>query len=1426
MDPRINFEMLKDDGSNFVSWKYRMAAVLKSNQLYKYVEHKDKSEIADWKDDKDARALASLSCNISNSLVRKYKKVKEAKELWDGLKKDFEKVSPAVLYGKQRQLMQSKLEEGGDVEKFIDQIGELAEEIEDACSDEKISDRQRCNIVMMGLPDSFTNFVESLQHVEDLKFLDLRARLVDEQKRRQQKKQFAEQDNKDSALLFGGRGGSRGRGGFFRGSFRGGRGGGRGGDSYRFEGKCHACGKEGHKASRCPDRLSTTKCHWCGKDGHRQYSCPEKNSEVRRFVEQRKSEKSGSKPQSILLMGNRDHGMSTSRNKRTVWVTDSGASRHASSDISLFDAETLFYYDSPRKIHIAKKDNYIRAVGQGDVRLLYEGERVTLKDVYLIAAEDECPNIFSIKSADLNGARVVYGGRRVVIEAKSGRQFAGKCTDNFSGLYELEFESDDSTEPHHPTDTVFLTDARGIDKVVLWHCRLGHQGKSIVDAVMERKKEYEIAETERGGDDFCVPCVSAKAKKQPISHSTTHTAKTEEMQKFDLVHMDTIGPMDVASYGGYKYAVIIVDSATSYRWARFAKLKSDIADEVQSYLSEMKTQFEKTVKKIKWDRGTEFNTGVLLGYMKKEGILAAPVPPATPALNGRAERSNGVVLEVARSMMQAAGDVPKAVWAEAIQTAIHTINRTPRSRSSMSPYEMLYGTVPSLKYIRAFGSTAYVREKDDKIKKLNARARKCVLLGYEEIGYRLGELDARGQLTGKITISRDVIFDERSVVRKSDEVTVAAAAAVTQPTSDESDVHPSTVQASEEEDEEVHVDVASEVKEVQLLQPVHEHEAEAEVAAVEDAKDELVEEPQNVVVNTKGPMVARTQGFLFGRTTIKNVGSFMDVKKVRWVDEKEAQDVVASSESEEADSEEFVMTANVSVADGLDEKISFAEASQRSEWREAMRAELESLNERKTWVLVDESDVPGDRKVLPCKWVYKIKKKADGSIDRYKARVVAMGNFQVPGQDYSETHAPVAHPMTKKMFFALAAGHDLRLSQYDVKTAYLYADLKEEIYMRPPAGLSAGEGKVCVLKKSIYGLKQAAHEWNELLTNQVKETGMEQSLQDPCLFQVPAQKEQGPAMLVTHVDDICVAAEDEAGMRVGEVLKQKFEVSHEADPSLYVGIKVEQSPEEIKLSQENFLTECLKRFGWEGMKPISTPEATIALQPREEKEEKVEVHLYQQAVGCLNYLACGTRPDIAHATQAVAKYMKDPGVSHMKAVKRIFRYLAGTKTMGLHYKKGGDNVLVAYADADFAGDMPSRKSTSGIVLMMNGGAILSKSKLQDIVALSTAEAELIALTECAREVMAARYMLDGLGCSQAPTRIYDDNTGAIANANRGDYRGRMRQLDVSHKWVHQWVKEGVLKVEYIPSEEQLADLFTKALGVAQFSKLRKAIGVY
>ena len=501
---------------------------------------------------------------------------------------------------------------------------------------------------------------------------------------------------------------------------------------------------------------------------------------------------------------------------------------------------------------------------------------------------------------------------------------------------------------------------------------------------------------------------------------------------------------------------------------------------------------------------------------------------------------------------------------------------------------------------------------------------------------------------------------------------------------------------------------------------------------------------------------------------------------------------------------------------------------EKEEWRSAMETEMDSIYSNEVWDLVE---LPPHRKAIGSKWVFKKKTQVDGSVERYKARLVAQGFSQKPGLDYDETFCPVIRFESFRTIVAIAVQKGLKLHQLDITTAFLNGQLKEEIFMKQPEGfvVKGKEHLVCRLKQSLYGLKQSPRCWNSTLDTQLKNMGYVQSNNDPCIYM---SSDGEHSVIGVYVDDFVIAAKDQKKInQVKTALSQKFDVKDLGELHDFLGVKVVQDHEKgtVWIGQSSFTESILLKYGMSEAKKVQTPVSiNDKLLKATEECEVVDQALFQSAVGSLLYLAMRTRPDIAFAVNNVARFSSKPTKQHWIAVKRIFRYLRGTTNLGLLYsKEAGTSALVGYSDADWGNDCNDSKSVTGYLFQIGGTAVTWKSQKQSCVALSTAEAEYMALSSAAQEAVWMRELNSDLGNQQSqPILIFEDNQSAIAMAKNPQFHKRSKHINIKYHYVREQVGKGTIVVKYCPTEDMLADLLTKGIGPTKLERLKKMCGMH
>ena len=407
-----------------------------------------------------------------------------------------------------------------------------------------------------------------------------------------------------------------------------------------------------------------------------------------------------------------------------------------------------------------------------------------------------------------------------------------------------------------------------------------------------------------------------------------------------------------------------------------------------------------------------------------------------------------------------------------------------------------------------------------------------------------------------------------------------------------------------------------------------------------------------------------------------------------------------------------------------------------------MQEELNQFTRNEVWDLVPR---PSDRPVIGTKWVYRNKLDETGLVTRNKARLVAKWYNQEEGIDFDETFAPVARLEAIRMLLAFAAYKDFKLYQMDVKSAFLNGFIKEEVYVEQPPGFEHEElpNHVFKLNKALYGLKQAPRAWYERLSSFLINKGFSRGKIDTTLF---IKNHNSNTLIVQiYVDDIVFGATNMQLVNdFVECMKSEFEMSMMGELNYFLGLQVKQTDQGTFINQSKYTKELLTRFKLENCKTRPTPMSTTLKLDKDEKGKDVCEKLYRGMIGSLLYLTA-SRPDIMFSVCLCARFQSCPKESHLSAVKRIFKYLAGTIEIGLWYPKFTTFDLVGYSDADFAGCKVDRKSTSGTCHFLGNSLISWHSKKQNSVALSTAEAEYVAAGSCCAQVLWMKQTLQDYG---------------------------------------------------------------------------------
>ncbi|KAH9687012.1 hypothetical protein KPL70_014605 [Citrus sinensis] len=469
----------------------------------------------------------------------------------------------------------------------------------------------------------------------------------------------------------------------------------------------------------------------------------------------------------------------------------------------------------------------------------------------------------------------------------------------------------------------------------------------------------------------------------------------------------------------------------------------------------------------------------------------------------------------------------------------------------------------------------------------------------------------------------------------------------------------------------------------------------------------------------------------------------------------------------------------------VDEPKSYAEAiqsSNKSEWQEAMNDEIASLKKNHTRILIEK---PGNRRTMGCKWVFRVKEGLTASEPkRYKARLVAKGYTQREGVDFKEVFSPVGYVDSEK------------------------------------------PNHVCLLKRSLYGLKQSPRQWYLRFDEFILSHGYLRCSFD-CSVYYKLISTNLYIYLLLYVDDMLVAYKSREEIEaLKNLLSSEFEMKDLGSAKKILGmeIKRDRSKGIMFLSQKKYLRRVLETFGMTSCKPVMTPIAThfklSSLQCSKTEEEKLEMAKipYANVVGCMMYAMVLTRPDISYALSVVSRYMVSPGKEHWRVVKWVLRYLSGTLDHGLVYGKSRikSKGISGFVDSDFAGDLDRRRSLAGYLYMLDGCLINWKASLQHVVALSTTEAEYTAAAEAVKEALWLKGLISELGMSQKTVDVFCDSSSAIYLSKNPAHHENTKHIDIKLHFIRNVVSMGVVRMVKIHTDRNPADMLTKVVTTAKF----------
>ena len=1268
--------------SNYFTWKVRMRDFL----IIKDCE----AALNDPEHAQSAKALAYIRSYVEDQYLAIIRDMANAQAAWNALEAVFQQRSTASLLNLQRDLSRLKMEPNESVSSYVGRSRMLLNSLSAAGAD--IEEEDIVPNVLTGLPTEYSMLVTVLENAAVPPSLDelLAKALVTEQKHKRGSGQtfHAQALSSSSRPVYGNPAFGNHHGpasNTINTNFK----------ASGTPGNCFYCHRHGHTKAECRKRQADLARRFGNNGNNSSGSSSSRGSNAnlgfnRGSNSSNRHFNSGNNTSSSSF-GNRPSGHQPQQTQRvaalaatvtvnaasstdqptdTVWIVDSGATRHITNDISvLFNFRNL---DSSISVHYGD-GSIATALGIGDVVFKDEANHTQLIMRDVLWEPSANLNFLSVKQAAKAGASFMFNdsgcsilsGDNINVFAEVDpndhyvlthlypchvdeasntafdlatirssqpvSQAGSKRYSSIEQFYNCFAAPEESASPYssssmHPGLLFAGSSAAALSSssssnvsAQTWHRRLGHLGYSNLARLQSMSTGLNLAanDIKAAHTGVCEPCAMGKNHRQPFPQSDTKTTKPLE-----LIHMDVCGPMPVSTYGGSKYAATFLDDYTGYGITQLLKTKGDVADLTKSVLTALETATGCKVISVRTDNGSEYINNELDGFFNSKGIVHQTTVPYTPEQNGKAERLNRTLMEKAKSML-ADSSLPPEAWGEALNTASYLRNRSPAFGKELTPYELMTGNRPDLGHLRVFGSKAYVHIPKQKRDKLDFKSYTGYMIGYSlnSKGYRILCDD------NTVVNSRDVIFDEGPTA-----TTTSNSSKFVLPRPH----HTNIIKPS-------FLDVAS--------------DSSSESSASDDDTDVDDDNPNgsgngngngNNNSNANNPPSGSDNTGL-RRSSRANKGM---LNPLRYVGDGRGST--------------SAMVASVD----LEEPKSYTEAVNSKSaalWRQAMDEEMASLISNNTWTL---KAPPAGFKPIPVKWVFKIKRDGDGNIERYKARLVAKGFKQQEGIDYDEVFAPVSKYATLRALLAKAAAGNMQIHLLDIKTAFLNGELEEDIYICQPEGYVQGDTNLaCHLNKTLYGLKQAPRAWHNRLHKELESYGYTASDADPGLYYFHGKT--ADVYLLIYVDDILIASSDLTLINsIKQNLLSTFDARDLGEASTYLGINIarDRGSGTIKISQPRLTNDLISKFGMDDGKNRSIPlSPSIKFSKDEGDPLDTSKYPYSELVGSLMYLSICTRPDISFATGSLARYMSNPTTVHWQAAKGVLRYLAGTPDHGITF---------------------------------------------------------------------------------------------------------------------------------------------------------------
>jgi transposase InsO family protein len=933
----------------------------------------------------------------------------------------------------------------------------------------------------------------------------------------------------------------------------------------------------------------------------------------------------------------------------------------------------------------------------------------------------------------------------------------------------------------------------------------------------------------------CSICLQSKLHRRPFKSRSAYRSITPG----EIIHSD-VGSYEVHSREGYKYFISFIDDCSKSVFLYPMKFKSDSFSCFKVFRATFEKMNNHEIKSLRTDNGGEYMSKDFEQYLESAGIRHEPGPPHSPQLNGVAERTNRTISNLIRSSLLSA-HLPKSFWVDALRHAFHIHNHIPcNTPMGFKTPSSILGLPPiNINSIHPFGCLTYYKLPEKTVPKLDPRGRASILLSYlsDGNGYRLWDLEKRSVIKSRDVTFIDSIFPYGSPLSSPADPVIVE---LPWPISINTNQHKSTPKnfspqpSSPSLPDSPLLDIP--------LQPRFDRRLTASIHAPGNAprnpcpisSDSDSSPPHSpatsspthqptvpIILPPLPPSPPSVQSL--PAPSSNDSGSTLPIQAQTPLSPPRRK----SGRERRAPDRYGNWAKHATAAEDLDTPKTWRQllkSPNKQRWLKAADDEFASLLGMNTWRLVPR---PQKRKIIKSKWVFKIKRRPDRSIQKLKARLVAMGYSQIHGLDYDEIFSPTLRLETLRLICSLMAIRDWTGRQVDFKTAFLNGNLEHTVYMEQPPGFEdpTHPDWVCQLDRSLYGLKQSPRQWNSALHKALTELGLTNSKYDPTLY-FKVQNKQLVGALTTHVDDLAIVGEPDFVTNLIKSLGNKFDIGADSDLHHFLSLKFTRDRQQrlVYLNQSHYIEEIQEKFVT-NVVPVLTPtDSSFKLLRRRSTSDPPSSGPYNQLIGSLLWVSQCTRPDISFAVNKLSQHLRDPSEAHWQAAVRILNYLVSTKNLRL--RLGGKLNCSGFSDSDWAEDRDDRKSTSAYTYRIGDGAISWKSRKQATVSLSSTEAEYKALSDSCKEGLWLRNVLTEL-CLRPNTAIpiHVDNEGAEALAKNPEHHARTKHIHARYHFIRECVQLREVELLHVSTKDMLADMLTKPLSRVLLEKHRTMFGI-